>query len=1674
MLSLRDAQNFNSMNKILCFLFPLLLFMIPARQGIAQMEINGSILYGDEWINYNQDFVKITVAEDGIYRISYAELASAGVFSGGNSPSGANFQLFYMGEEIPVYVSTSGTLNNGDFIEFYGRKNRGQIDKFLYDDHSHHLNPEWSFFTDESNYFLTWNSSTNNVQYNNITNNLSNPPAAESYCMERKILQYQQKLLRGKPILSDAYACKYDVGEGWAKNTFTHNQTFTINTPAKYNSGPDASVEIRLMTQGDSHDHLVQVNGTDYVSNTFFGWSVQKYAFNVPASSLNNSNDIKIQGLVSNEDDFRVSNIYLDYPRTFDFENNNLFRFTVHANGNDQYLLITNFDHGGVAPVLFDQSNQVRIETTLSGDDVRVVLPASTTDRDLVLTSTAAVKTALNVVERNFTQYDFDNANHNYILISHPLLTDDGAGNNYVSQYADYRRSVPGGSFDVLVVDVTQLFDQFGYGVKFHEAAVRNFMSKAAIHWNPEHLFLLGKGLEYAKYRSNSDPSQSMVPTFGYPNSDYLLSRRPDSTALPTMAVGRIAAQNPDMVKLYLDKVVEYENAPNVPQTIEDKAWMKRILHLGGGDPGIQATIRNDLNSLKSTIENSLYGAEVRSFFKNSTDVVTELDLLDEIDAGASMITFFGHSAPTTLDFDLGDVNQYNNKGKYPIFYAIGCNTNRVFEYASTLSEEYVFVKDKGAIAFIGTTWVTLLPTLSDYADYFYTNLGTDNYGDRLGTVLKATIEDYGTNDFSLNQFMRQVMMLHGDPALKVYSYDQPDYVVDKGKTSISPELVNVQSDNFEVDLALTNLGRGIEDSMFVKIEQELSNGSIQLLDTFKTFTPKNTIDRTVTLPVLKDAIGFNNLVVTVDSREDIEEGPVGAEMNNVAKIPFFIIANDAKPIYPLDYSIVGNESVTLKASTGNAFAQVAVYHFEMDTTQLFNSPLKQRTSIEQTGGLLEWQPSINYVDSTVYYWRVTIDSLYSNGSGENWHNRSFLYLSGVEHGFNKSHYYQFLPDDYTATQTTSDYRRQEFDISSHEFKVENGAFNPGVWGWQDLAIYIDGFKQYNFWTCGQGQQTLWAMSFDPVTGKRRTTPPGVGSAWNCFGTDAYFCIVKPNSTSERERMIQFLRDDVPDGDYVFFLTTQRTTNNYFADQWAADSITLGTNLFQVLENEGAELIRNTQTKQTPYLYFYKKGDPTYPTQEYHAIDINEIVNVTTFIDGPSDRGNIKSTKVGPAASWQSLIWNVEEFDPASDTFNFDLIGVNAKGQEVVLLDSIVENSTDISFVNASEYPYLKVQYNVKDSLDQTPPQLDYWRILYDPLPEAALVPNKHLAFHADTLERGEKLTLEVGIENIGPKDMDSMLVQFTVIDPNNNVYNSQQRLKPLLKDNQLVASYEFDTRLTQGRNQLIIDANPNNDQKELTHINNVGVLQFNVLADRKNPLLDVTFDGIRIMDGDIVSAKPNILIALEDENTFLALDDTSDFEIQIKYPEEEDFRRFEPDGETMIFYPADKENLDKENKARIELSPIFDQDGTYQMKIQGKDVAGNKAGDSQYIINFEVINKPMISNILNYPNPFSTSTQFVFTLTGETVPDDMKIQIMTVTGKIVKEIMMDELGYLHVGNNVTEYTWDGTDQYGDKLANGVYLYRVVARINGKEYENFDTGTGQYFKRGFGKMMILR
>jgi hypothetical protein len=336
-------------------------------------------------------------------------------------------------------------------------------------------------------------------------------------------------------------------------------------------------------------------------------------------------------------------------------------------------------------------------------------------------------------------------------------------------------------------------------------------------------------------------------------------------------------------------------------------------------------------------------------------------------------------------------------------------------------------------------------------------------------------------------------------------------------------------------------------------------------------------------------------------------------------------------------------------------------------------------------------------------------------------------------------------------------------------------------------------------------------------------------------------------------------------------------------------------------------------------------------------------------------------------------------------------------------------------------------------------------------------------------------MTARIAFANISNANFDTLTVKYRVENQAGNNQVVVQKVKPLAQGDTLNAYVKIDTKTLNGEQRLLIDVNPDNDQPELTHANNVAIQPFFVRKDNRNPLLNVTFDGNRLMDGDIISPKPEIVIALKDDNKFLLMDDTSSFEIKVITPAGTSIMLPLSDP-SIVFIPANPANLDKKNEARIEWRPYFEEDGTYELIIQGRDITGNVSGSIAYSVTFRVFNKSSISNILNYPNPFSTSTCFYYTMTGLETPTQFKILIMTVSGKIVREVTEQEFGPLQAGTHQSQFCWNGKDEFGDQLANGVYLYKISARkADGTPFEFFETtAVDGFFKNGIGKMVLMR
>ena len=162
--------------------------------------------------------------------------------------------------------------------------------------------------------------------------------------------------------------------------------------------------------------------------------------------------------------------------------------------------------------------------------------------------------------------------------------------------------------------------------------------------------------------------------------------------------------------------------------------------------------------------------------------------------------------------------------------------------------------------------------------------------------------------------------------------------------------------------------------------------------------------------------------------------------------------------------------------------------------------------------------------------------------------------------------------------------------------------------------------------------------------------------------------------------------------------------------------------------------------------------------------------------------------------------------------------------------------------------------------------------------------------------------------------------------------------------------------------------------------------------SDNKGPVVDVFMNDDKFALGGITDENPKLFSKIFDENGI------------------------------TVTYPFSK--LSK---------------GRHTLTVKAWDVLNNSGeGYTEFVVEEKA--NLALTHVLNYPNPFTTNTRFMFEHNKPGVSLDLKIEIFTVSGKVIKTITknINTEGY-----RVDDITWDGLDDYGDKIGKGVYIYRV-------------------------------
>jgi Peptidase family C25 len=1644
--------------------------------------------FGNEWIDFNKEYYEIAVAEDAIFKITHSDLQSVGFPV--NSVDPRRIQLFHRGVEVAIYIEGQGDaiFDPADFIEFFGEKNDGTLDKDLYVNPGDQPHNYYNLYSDTTAYFLTYNLVASNGK------RMSSPAPftgaiKDSYYFAKKVQLLTDDYSTGLTVSSYTALTQFDIAEGFTGPRITEvaNPSFDISITGldlPVITAPKPSLELLLVGRNGTNHEIEIFVGPDVPgllsigTFNFNAYATLKIPYDINWSAISAGGNLLVRVEVLNnggtQSNISVSYATLNYARQTDVGNLNYLTadvITQVSGGN--VIEFLNTPTTSTVYDITDPNNVSRIvDTDVNANSITCGFSDATSPRTLAV---ATPSTTFTFSKIGFRQLDA--SLYNYIIISHEVLMKPAGGEpDAVRAYAGYRASVAGGSYDTLVVDIHQLYQQFSYG-EVTPLAIYNFMAYMVANGNPAHLLLIGKALDVSFKYHRSDPASfsyhDLVPTAGSPGSDLPFTSGLNGTTFENaVSTGRLSFSSPQEIINYRNKVIEMESLPY------DELWRKNVLHLSGGNTLQELDLfKSYVDGFKAVAEDLYLGGRVSTVSKATTATVEFINVSDEVNKGLNLITFFGHSAPNVTDIDIGfvsdPVNGYNNQGRYPMILMNGCNAGNIYDPNYIFGENWIATPNKGATVVIAHTSFGFPFSLKYWSDTFYTVAYADStfmqksVGEIQIEVGKRVLDFTGPNP-SYNYITQiQQMGLQGDPAVKLFGTNIPDYEINANNVqtiSLTNKGITAEADSFAIALGVRNFGAYIDDSLEVYISRRLQSGQIVPYDTV-SFAPVKNLDTLVyTIDnKLPGNAGINTFDITLDPAAKIIEH---SELNNFVGFNEFIPLSGTINLVPLNFSIQSSQTLDLLAQSGDPLAASRDYLFELDSTFLFTSLFKK--SVTQTGKqVVEW-PAVSLLpnDSIAYYWRTKYAILNPN-EADTWTENSFTLINGSGPGWAQVEYQQMKNNQMKGLAPNEGARKIDFLETLLPIDVTVHGANSVDYSYQDTELIIDGLPFIfpgTFTLCANNGLNLVAFNqssaapYAPVLG-------GQVQAWTCGRSPQVI-----NSYPAGKTLDEIL-DAITVGDKVLIFTTGTFDFNSLAATTIAKLEELGADAAVLAAKLPAE----------PYIMLGFKGagsgnstaeiiaDPasTIPTDE-------QTLSFSTNVVGIFASGELTSPDIGPALLWNQLTMRVNTQEP-SDIYGVDVIGKDFTGIETVLFSNVQTNTLDLSSIDPNIYPFLKLNLSVQDDAAKTAPQLDKWLVAYDPPAEAYLtfLNNSEGGGLNLTLPEGKMVTTTFGFVNITDiQFIDSLRVMYTI-------FNQDQRTSEKVEFNiagpdpqdTTFFDVKIDTRSRVGVNNLEVSVNTLIQAEQIYQNNNISLSKYlTVNRDGANPLLEVSFDGEYIFDGDIVSPNPNIHITIRDNNPYLLKTDTTGIDIYITRPCEGcSVERVSLAASDINWTPqGDSEPFS------IDYQPQNLADGIYELSVQVEDASGNKSGMEPYVIHFEVINKSTITNFYPYPNPFSTSVKFVFTLTGSEVPDQIMIRIFTVSGRVVREITQDELGPLRIGNNATDYGWDGRDEFGDQLANGVYLYKVFIKKNGQNIEKRDSAGDRGFKNGYGKLYLLR
>lgn len=1557
---------------------PLILNRNIAKNTITKL--SSKIPPTDTWIDYNSEYLKVGTDRDGIYRLLFEDLTSAGLNLSLIEPK--TFKMFLRGKEIPVYVSgeDDGKFDENDFIEFAGQRNKG--DKYREVSMSGEPYKEYfNRYSDTTIYWLTWNGTAGlraSIQFT-ITNQSAD------------ILNYYSELIHIEKNnwfdFSMADLIQREMPY-WAENKTWHEGNLGVGTR-------NLSFKLSDVYPGETVKVFTKLQ--DYASNIYDNAHLLAISLNSNTkqdSGYINKYDQKVlEGIYNSnllQDGANTLNVYsfpteanpnlcivdwyeIEYPRYLKAINDSLnFHFPFLTNNSIKAMVISNINSSKKYS-LWKFGERYK-KYVISPSDESIVLTDSVdgNDRFVLIDSLKTLRPKI-YYKKKFQNLRAQSNNADYITITHKKFLKDA--NDYSQFITDSY------SLETKVVDVDDIYDEFAYGF-FQPEAIRDFLNNTHTNWQtplPKYVFLIG-GATY-DYLGNKNKFMSApkivnyVPSFGAPVSDnWFVIWDTTDAFIPQMSIGRLPVTKNEELLWYYHKHRQYIAG-------ENSAWNKKYLFFSGGTGNDQ----NQMDLLRNTnnfiIDNYVVpppvGGNYIHFYKTLNPTTnfgpySQQQFQNAIDSGGVFISYIGHSGTQTWDNSITDPGQLKNKiERYPLITDFGCSTAK-FAEPDVISFSQLFVNDPDgqAIAYIGNSSLGFTTTSYNFPKLFYKKILKDSVhtiGDAHRLAKLDLINNYGASGvFKL--FMLSNTLI-GDPIVKLAIPSKTNLSMSKENVMFSSNPITDLNDSARVSIKYFNFGLVVNDTFAVAIDVYY-NKTLVLSKIVRKQIPRFSDSITVSIPV-KNQPGEHTLQIRLDSENVLDEL---SKNDNSVELNFLVTSGSIKMLNL--YSVEG------KLANPITFINPV------------SRPLSEKMNIEISSNKDFINSNNLSINFDTLYTKVNIPGTFVNKrvwlksrlEGSNDYSGVISFLSGDKNNYSLSDSAGF-----------SVIEKENLKLSGQKLSLAE----------RNIVIksLSAGFNDGNTALIQVNDQNLIPE--------------------NTLGGHHIILLEDSTYNFVQYKRFYILGDAAAVQNYISFLDT--LSNKFIAVFAVSDEGRVSSaELKNKIKQFGSKYIDSLNFRGS-WAMIGKKGAAAGSVPEAYSNAFKGRVQVDTTITSRFNKGSFITSAIGPSAAWKNL-FVTDSFSPGA-FINYKLLGINDEGNiDTLYYLDIKDHYADLSSVDVQKYPFIKIIGEFSSQSNAASPSVSGLEVNYSGLPELS-TNYQVVSISKDTLEQGENIDLSFYVYNAGESRADSFKVKVELVKPDNSKEKIfEQLIDSLGSENRKQFKVTLNTAAITGRRNLYISIDPENKIKELYKDNNIYSIPFYVKENTAPASLKLTFDGSDILDSDYISSNPNIRIELEDQS-LIPIADTNAVEIFLN-------ANRVPFKNNFVNYSFSANNP----KYTIEYKPLLE-DGEYTLKVIGKNATGQLIDPDGITRSFLVNNKTQLLSVYNYPNPFANDTYFTFKLTQ--IPDEIKIKIFTIAGRLVKEILLSPTDLNYDFNRIY---WDGRDEDGGLLANGVYLYIVIMK----------------------------